>query len=680
MARQLFIDSEVLERIKEDIFSKDWLNKSHGDFTYNCHQKIASEVEKILKESLSKEVCSKLFYLGSFARFEACPDSDLDLLYLGPEEEALKINKQLRKSFRKYSVKYLPKKGIDFLSKEDPFGVLSFHWVRAVFDADVKKLDFLTDEINEDLISRVKEAIFNDRQSRGARFGEYPGKLSYNLKNSRGGLKESLQALWLLENEKREIDDKVFAQRAFFLKLRAVNHFIGNFDTLNLISAQKYLKFFKSGSDIEFFKEFYSLAEWGHIFTVLALYPETLEANLNTELDLNNIKNQRIILEHNVPDFLKVKGLVQSPDYHTWAVGEHLIQCVSYMNEIIKEEETSLSLTDFEKDALRWAALFHDIKKGEKRSHSILGSEYAQSYGQKEGWDQEKTKLVSWLVREHLTLSKFAFSDDPYLDEGIKKLYLKGVEKRRAVLLCLLTEADIKATNLSSWSRWKKQMLRSLLDRLLNKESGEKDRLVGSIKENDFGRGLAESLTPTEIASIPYELLEEDLKNLNGRKSEEFKFYELGDRIWVRFYKDIDEKGIALNIISRIFTAGGYVHHAHFKTLKDKKVYDWFCIEVGVSVKAFEKRFNASKANLGKPRLKFSKIRHTYSGEGRAVVSFKGKDREGLLLLAIHILTELGLDIRWGHAVTWGEQIEDVFAVQFTSEPDWTKLKPYLSI
>lgn len=677
MARKLFIDTSILDRVKEDIFEKDWINQKDSDFTIYCHKKIAYQVEDVLKENLSKEVCSKLYYLGSFARYEACPDSDLDLFYLGSKEETLEINKVLRTFFRKYSLKYIPEEGVEFLSREDPFGVLSLHWARAVFDADVEKLRSIRDEVNSEIVLKTKEAIYDDRVSRGKRFGQFPGKLSYNLKNSRGGLKETLQAVWILEQDRKKVDPKVFAQRAFFLKLRSLNHFLGNFDTISLSSANDYLKFFKSESDTEFFKTFFSLAEWGHIFTISVLYPDLIFDNPEN-FSLKDILNQRNLLERKVPEFLKVKGLVQSPSYHTWAVGEHLIQCVSYMNDIIKEEKENFNLTDFEEDVLLWAALFHDIKKGGRRAHSIAGAEYVNDFGQSRNWDEEKIKLVSWLVREHLTISKFAFSDDPHSDEALKKLYLKGVEKRRAVLLCLLTEADIKATNVVSWSSWKKQILRSLLDRLLHRESSDKEKLKGAVKENGPGFKLAQSLTPTEIASVPYDLLERDLKNFDPLAKH--VFYELGDRIWMRFYKEEDEKGIALNLISRLISAGGYVHHAHLKTLKDKKVYDWFCVEAGVSMSAFEKRFHTAKPLIETSKLKFTKIRKTFSGKNRAVVSFKGKDQQGMLLSALYVLTELGLDIRWGHAVTWGEQIEDVFSVEYSTEPDWTKLSEYLSV
>ena len=38
---------------------------------------------------------------------------------------------------------------------------------------------------------------------------------------------------------------------------------------------------------------------------------------------------------------------------------------------------------------------------------------------------------------------------------------------------------------------------------------------------------------------------------------------------------------------------------------------------------------------------------------------------------AVKLLNAAGLSIEWGHAVTWGDDIEDVFGVSFSSEPNW---------
>ena len=55
--------------------------------------------------------------------------------------------------------------------------------------------------------------------------------------------------------------------------------------------------------------------------------------------------------------------------------------------------------------------------------------------------------------------------------------------------------------------------------------------------------------------------------------------------------------GFAEKFIRGIGDAGGYIHHAVFVTLKKTSgVYDWVCVESGVSLKAFKIRFlNAMK-------------------------------------------------------------------------------------
>ncbi len=174
---------------------------------------------------------------------------------------------------------------------------------------------------------------------------------------------------------------------------------------------------------------------------------------------------------------------------------------------------------------------------------------------------------------------------------------------------------------------------------------------------------------------VPYSILLKDLKNI---EEEGFSFFEFEGRYWVRSYLNADDFDFAEKFIESLRLMGAYIHHAVFKSLKTGEVYNWVCVESGVSLKAFQARFLLSFNSYKKVEITdakgFRRVRRTFFKQNYAVVSFKGKDRAGALVEAIRALKKANLNIEWGHAVTWGEEIEDVFGVSFSENADWSFL------
>src|SRR5262249_35046708 len=108
------------------------------------------------------------------------------------------------------------------------------------------------------------------------------------------------------------------------------------------------------------------------------------------------------------------------------------------------------------------AAFLHDIGKGRKESHSLVGARIARKICPRLGLTSAETELVAWLIEEHLTMSNFAHSRD-ISDPGTIRAFADIVQSpERLKLLLLLTCADIRAVGPGVWNGWKGQLLRTL--------------------------------------------------------------------------------------------------------------------------------------------------------------------------------------------------------------------------
>jgi [protein-PII] uridylyltransferase len=94
--------------------------------------------------------------------------------------------------------------------------------------------------------------------------------------------------------------------------------------------------------------------------------------------------------------------------------------------------------------ALFVAALLHDIAKGRDGDHSELGAELALEICPRLGLTTEETETVSWLVRQHLLMSKTAFRYDLNDPKTIDDFTAIVQSPERLKLLLVLTVADIR--------------------------------------------------------------------------------------------------------------------------------------------------------------------------------------------------------------------------------------------
>lgn len=234
---------------------------------------------------------SRPVILGSWARGELCPRSDLDVLFLGPE----KIVGSLVADFQKQGLKIrsrIPLDSTDLTKGVESFDILNLLQAKAFFPDDQRIIESTQDKIlhSRTIKQKILKAILKDRKKRADQFDSLSNLLEPHLKSSSGGLRDIEQALqiWNIfadrftEGESSHALQVLGYAKVLFLQLRAELHVMGLQDhlisTAQLDLSQKY-GFAKSQ---DFMKEvsrgfsrahFYS--DW--VFEVLSRSPADLK-------------------------------------------------------------------------------------------------------------------------------------------------------------------------------------------------------------------------------------------------------------------------------------------------------------------------------------------------------------------------------------------------------------------
>ena len=166
-----------------------------------------------------------------------------------------------------------------------------------------------------------------------------------------------------------------------------------------------------------------------------------------------------------IPEFATVESLAQHDLYHIYTVDRHQIQTVAELYTLGQDEEelfSSLSAPHL----LYVAALLHDIGKGQRKDHSVLGADLIDEVGQRMGLGEKDCDILAFLVRHHLFLPENALRRDLEDQDFIRDTAELIKETELLTMLYLLSVADSKATGPSAWSTWKATLLNDLFLKL----------------------------------------------------------------------------------------------------------------------------------------------------------------------------------------------------------------------
>ena len=181
------------------------------------------------------------------------------------------------------------------------------------------------------------------------------------------------------------------------------------------------------------------------------------------------LMNQTSVLGRYLWVFRRIVGQMQHDLFHVYTVDQHILMVLRNVRRFFIVEHAheypfcSQLAAGWDKPFVLYvAALFHDIAKGRGGDHSHLGAAEVRIFCRQHSIDLEDSKMIEFLVHEHLSMSHTAQKSDLSDPDVIQAFALKVGTERRLTALYLLTVADIRGTSPKVWNAWKGKLLEDL--------------------------------------------------------------------------------------------------------------------------------------------------------------------------------------------------------------------------
>ncbi|MEM7653852.1 MAG: [protein-PII] uridylyltransferase [Pseudomonadota bacterium] len=452
------------------------------------------------------------------------------------------------------------------------------------------------------------------------------------------------------------------------------------------------------------------------------LFIQMLTSKKDPETTLRRM-NEAGLFGRFIPDFGRVVAQMQYDMYHVYTVDEHTIFALGILHRIeqgLLQDDlpvaTSIIHKVVSREVLYVAVLLHDIAKGRKGDHSIVGAKIARTLCPRLGFSPEDTETVAWLVLNHLLMSMTAQKRD--LDDPKTVLdFAEAVQSpERLRLLLVLTVADIRAVGPNTWTQWKANLLRQLyhqtmeaLDGGLSNTAyaGEQRRAAAIAQFREHVPDLLPDVDTKDIDSFvesvgPSYWLAFEPANVaqHVRMVREVRRGEMP--LSVQTVPDVehgvtavtvlaeDHPGLLPQIAGALAISGASIVEARIFTLSSGYALDVFTVQDGEGG-SFDQsgkiaRFVTTLQNaidddldlstqLDQVRGPESKRRSNFdviprviidnnASEQFTVVEINGLDQPGFLFRITKALTDLSLQISSARISTYGERAVDVFYVK----------------
>ncbi len=173
------------------------------------------------------------------------------------------------------------------------------------------------------------------------------------------------------------------------------------------------------------------------------------------------------IIEQLIPEFRRMRGLLQFNAYHKYTVDAHSILAVEAATDLQFDSggmgRRYRRIED--KRLLHLALLIHDIGKGYEEDHCIVGARIARDTAKRLMLDAETGETLEWLVLKHLAVNVVAFRHDLTDPEILLAFAAEVGSIHRLELLVVHTVADLTAVGPGVATDWKLNLIEDLYKR-----------------------------------------------------------------------------------------------------------------------------------------------------------------------------------------------------------------------
>jgi [protein-PII] uridylyltransferase len=220
------------------------------------------------------------------------------------------------------------------------------------------------------------------------------------------------------------------------------------------------------------------------------------------------LMNQTSVLGRYLWAFRRIVGQMQHDLFHVYTVDQHILMVLRNVRRFFIPEHAheypfcSQLAAGWDKPWILYvAALYHDIAKGRGGDHSELGARDVNLFCKQHQVEVQDCKLITFLVREHLAMSRIAQKEDLSNPDVIAAFARRVGNERNLTALYLLTVADIRGTSPKVWNNWKGKLLEDLYRSTLRVLGGRAPDAAAEIEARK-----REALVQLALAALPFEV------------------------------------------------------------------------------------------------------------------------------------------------------------------------------
>lgn len=459
-----------------------------------------------------------------------------------------------------------------------------------------------------------------------------------------------------------------------------------------------------------------------------ALFIEILRQPFGITHEMRRMNRYGVLAEY-IPEFKLIVGQMQHDLYHAYTVDEHSLRVLRnarrlFVSEHAHELPLASKIAKYipKPEILYLAAIFHDIAKGRGGSHEELGALDAEQFCQLHDLNHSDTRLVTWLVRNHLIMSMTAQRKDINDPAVINDFALLVGDNLYLDYLYLLTVSDIRATSPKVWNSWKDSLLIQLynltkitlnkgLENLQEQEefiNNAKAVTLAKLGDNRYDTNRIQQLwntlpddyfikyQPEEIAWQTQAILEtpEPQKNkpiilIRGNEqlgsTEIFIQTQKKEYVFALVTATLSQLVLDVTEAKTVTANDGYTYHTYYVLEEDgSAVTDKeriMCIRQSLLEKLSQDSIplSADSQRLSRSQKQFSlKTRVQFDEDlenNHTIMTITASNRPALLSHIGQALIKCHISLENAKISTFGEKVEDVFMIRDQNQQIITDIK-----